>query len=216
MRVHPLGLFCYDKPVDCLAEEVANSAKITHTNADGVNGAVLQAACVAMAAQGLPIDDIMDRLLAIGRGFPDPNAGQAFVHNKKKKKCDTYSSLLSSVKKAIDERNFDVDSLIDVLGNDVSALNSVPAAIYSFLAGSFPESVESVENAFERTLHVALAFGGDSDTICSMAGAIAGAYYGEPNIPPYMLKICEAVPDAMEQANKLHDLVYSEKTSNIN
>jgi hypothetical protein len=28
-----------------------------------------------------------------------------------------------------------------------------------------------------------MTFGGDSDTICSMAGALAGAFYGESAIP---------------------------------
>jgi ADP-ribosylglycohydrolase len=52
-----------------------------------------------------------------------------------------------------------------------------------------------------------MQFGGDSDTICSMAGALAGAYYGESSIPEYMKNLCEAVDNAKRQADQLHKLV---------
>ena len=54
------------------------------------------------------------------------------------------------------------------LGNDVSALNSVPAAIFSFLATAqtnyVPPGCEFTENPFERSLALAMSFGGDTDT----------------------------------------------------
>ena len=39
---------------------------------------------------------------------------------------------------------------------------------------------------FERCLQLAMLFGGDADTIMSMTGAIAGAYFGESGIPDYV------------------------------
>jgi poly(ADP-ribose) glycohydrolase ARH3 len=69
------------------------------------------------------------------------------------------------------------------LGNSVSALDSVPTALYSFLRARDPINGLETSNRFERTLQLAMTFGGDSDTICSMAGAIAGALYGESEIP---------------------------------
>ena len=39
---------------------------------------------------------------------------------------------------------------------------------------------------FERCLQLAMLFGGDADTIMSMTGAIAGAYFGESAIPDYV------------------------------
>ena len=39
---------------------------------------------------------------------------------------------------------------------------------------------------FERCLKLAMLFGGDADTIMSMTGAIAGAYFGESAIPDYV------------------------------
>lgn len=56
---------------------------------------------------------------------------------------------------------------------DVSAKGSVPVAIVAFLEST------SVEDAIRRAISV----GGDSDTIASMAGAVAEAYYGGLDAP---------------------------------
>jgi len=65
--------------------------------------------------------------------------------------------------------------VIEELGNWVEAYNSVPLAIYSFLANC----------GFRNTLNYALMVseGGDRDTISAMTGAIAGACYGIEEIP---------------------------------
>ena len=92
------------------------------------------------------------------------------------------------------------------------SLNSVPASVYSFMAVTQPcvfsgydESFS--ENPFERSLMLAMSFGGDTDTIMSMTGAIAGAYYGESAIPEYMKHICEGVENARRQADQLHKIM---------
>ena len=38
-------------------------------------------------------------------------------------------------------------------------------------------------NAYIKTIKLAITFGGDTDTIASMAGALAGAYHGFSTIP---------------------------------
>jgi poly(ADP-ribose) glycohydrolase ARH3 len=60
------------------------------------------------------------------------------------------------------------------LGNSVTAPNSVPTAIYSFLRN---------QQSFEETVLFAVSLGGDTDTIGAMAGAISGAYHGVEVIP---------------------------------
>jgi len=55
---------------------------------------------------------------------------------------------------------------------DESSQGSVPQAIKAFL--------ESV--SFEDAIKKAITLGGDSDTIACMAGSVAGAYYGVPDI----------------------------------
>ncbi len=50
------------------------------------------------------------------------------------------------------------------------AFVTVPIAIRAFLEG----------NSLENVIRIAISYGGDTDTIASMSGAIAAAYYGVP------------------------------------
>lgn len=59
-----------------------------------------------------------------------------------------------------------------------------------------------------RTIYFAISVGGDTDTIASMAGAIAGAYYGEDMIPDSVQEKCEAVDKIISLADKLFDVTY--------
>jgi len=52
-----------------------------------------------------------------------------------------------------------------------------------------------------------VSLGGDTDTIASMAGAIAGACYGIDNIPAAWSDACEATHTAKQLAGKLYDIV---------
>lgn len=65
--------------------------------------------------------------------------------------------------------NFTLDDIRDSYSFDVSCKGSVPQAIVAFL--------ESKD--YESAVRLAISIGGDSDTIASMAGAIAAAYYKE-------------------------------------
>ena len=64
-----------------------------------------------------------------------------------------------------------------------------------------------MENQFSRTLQFAYTFGGDADTIGSMAGAIAGAKLGLEAIPKVLIDQCEAVKEAENLADELFHLV---------
>ena len=61
------------------------------------------------------------------------------------------------------------------LGNDVSAVDSVPTALFCYLRGSRDHGDDGLQgdtdygNVFERVLVTALRMGGDTDTIASMA-----------------------------------------------
>ena len=65
------------------------------------------------------------------------------------------------------------------------------------------------QDSFRKTIELAISLGGDTDTIASMAGAIAGAYWGVDNIPESWQAVCETrgIEGALEQANKLHEFV---------
>ena len=201
MRVHAVGIYCYEKSDESITEEVSKSAKVTHTHPEAINGAVIQAACVSWALQGLKGSEIRKRAFDLCSKFDKPDMDDKDTYVKKVKKMDAF----------FEHREDDIKQMIEVLGNDVAALGSVPTAVFAFLAGiqnqSLPADLETSENPFERTLQFAMCFGGDADTIMSMAGALAGAYYGESGIPDYMKLISEGVDNAMRQADQLHKLV---------
>ena len=125
------------------------------------------------------------------------------------KRNQTYSQQLKTISSLLDV-TFEEDNkekLVKALGNDVAAIRSAPTALFSFLKAQKPIEGFCETNEFQRTLEVAMAFGGDSDTIMSMAGAIAGAYYGQSNIPKYLMDICEGIEDAMQQAEEIFKLL---------
>ena len=62
------------------------------------------------------------------------------------------------------------------------------------------------DNAFERTIMYAISLGGDTDTIATMAGAIAGAYYGIESIPQHWIQYCEGTDDAIKMAQSLYSI----------
>lgn len=61
--------------------------------------------------------------------------------------------------------------------------------------------------AFERTIIYAVSLGGDTDTIATMAGAIAGAYYGIESIPERWQRICEGTQEAKTFADSFHSFL---------
>ena len=76
---------------------------------------------------------------------------------------------------------------------------AVPCAIYAFLS--------HVNKSFEEIIPFAISLGGDTDTIASMAGAIAGAHFGFDSIPKDWVECCEGVSRLTALADSLYDLV---------
>ena len=127
------------------------------------------------------------------------------------KRNETYVQQLESISKLIIETHNE-DNLVEfvkTLGNDIAAVRSAPTALFSFLKAQEPIDGFCETNAFQRTLELAMSFGGDTDTIMSMAGAIAGAYYGESNIPKYLINLCEGVEDAQKQAEEIFKISHN-------
>lgn len=62
-----------------------------------------------------------------------------------------------------------------------------------------------------RTIFFAVSVGGDTDTIGAMAGALAGAYYGEDMIPDILQNQCEAFDDIVCLADKLYNVSCKDK-----
>lgn len=71
--------------------------------------------------------------------------------------------------------NFTLDEIREEYEFDVSSQGSTPQALKAFFESE----------SFEDAIRNAISFGGDSDTIGAMTGAVAGAFYG---IPSWMIE----------------------------
>ena len=61
-------------------------------------------------------------------------------------------------------------------------------------------------NSIERVILYAISYGGDTDRVCSMAGAIAGAYSLEYEVPVHLAETCESFKEIRSNAGKLYEL----------
>ena len=156
MRVAPVGLLYHDDP-RMLRDVAYNCAGITHSHELGLEGAALQACAVALAVLADPQDIKQTEFLGTLRMFAKPGPYQ--------EKLKTVIRLL--------ELGAEKEEVVARLGTGGSALESVPTAIYAFLAN----------RSFKAALIYAVSLGGDADTIGAMTGAIAGACYGIGGIP---------------------------------
>lgn len=181
MRAAPAGLFCFDD-LDNLRSFAGECSRITHVHRLGVEGAILQSCSVALAVNEDPSSgfDGLDFLSDV----------REFIEEKEYlEKVDMMEDLL--------EDDPEKREVIRRLGNGVEAFNSVPTALYSFLANS---------ESFEDAVTFGISLGGDADTIGAMTGAIAGAYHGAENIPSIFKEKLEDSDYILELADKLFEV----------
>jgi poly(ADP-ribose) glycohydrolase ARH3 len=156
MRVAPVGLLYHDDP-RTLRDIAYHCASITHSHELALEGAVLQACSVA---------------LAVLTGPREINPAEYLAALRLITRSPPYQEKMKLILQLLKE-NCGKQDVIDRLGNGPAAIDSVPTAIYSFLAN--PD--------FKSALLYAVSLGGDADSIGSMTGAIAGARYGIEGIP---------------------------------
>lgn len=172
MRAAPVGLFFHDAPQALLRDVARRSALPTHTHPQAIEGAIFQAAAVASACRYTPSSTFNPHafLDAVEKAL-DLDADENTEYSDA---CQQIRQLLA----------FDIApaTIGDVLGCDVSAVGSVPTALYSFLThpGNFKEAVT-----------YAVKIGGDTDTIAAMCGAVSGAYLGASALPSEWLSAVE-------------------------
>ena len=133
MRVHPIGLFFEN--LDEVIKNAEISAKITHAHSDGINGAILQSAAVHCALNNLTNEATLKIVKNLARKFESEN----------------YNEQLDDVISMLDEPQHNFLQGYH-LGNSVSALESVPTALYSYLRARDPIEGLETSNRFERTL----------------------------------------------------------------
>ena len=94
------------------------------------------------------------------------------------------------------------------LGVGIKATEAISAAVFAFLyclAERQPSEVKRY-NKVEQSIFYAISLGGDTDTIATMTGAIAGAFWGHEMVPDYWLKHFEGKNIIEDLAVKLYDV----------
>lgn len=180
MRVAPVGLLYHDDP-GMLREIVEQTAYITHSHELAVEGAAVQACAVALAVRTDPGNIKKDEFLGALRMFTKPGP---------------YQEKLKAVIRLLSEEQVTREDVVRELGTGVAAIDSVPTAVYCFLA--HPD--------FESALVYAVSLGGDADTIGAMTGAVAGACYGIEGVPARWKVPLENREYIEDLARKLYEL----------
>ncbi len=157
MRVAPVAMLAYSNP-GRIQELARQTSAITHTQRLGLEGAVLQASAIGLLLRHSP-DVPLDTHAYLAQLRPYVREPLYL------EKLDRIQSLLPDAAP---------EDVATQLGNGAEAVQAVPAALYAFLQR--PDS-------FTATLNYAILLGGNTGTIASMAGALAGAYLGEQAVP---------------------------------
>ena len=166
MRVSPVAMVAESLP------EAINLARLTaevsHSHPEAIKGAEAMAQAIWMARHGRSKDDIK---FAISNDFG---------YDLSMPENEMVSLLAGCIKEPILINGEDTGEFYfrETGKIDSSCQNTVPAAVRAFLEG----------DSFEDTVRRAVAYGGDSDTIASMAGAIAAPFHG--GVPEKISGMC--------------------------
>jgi len=183
MRIAPVGMFFFDDD-QRLIDMAVHTAEITHTHPAGVAGAVAVAVAVGRAVRhaltgvDLSVESFIDDAARAAGEFDEDTARE-----------------ISRVRSlAADDLDGAIREIIAAFSRDVSAPGAVPAALAAFVL------VHRMKGAFPDVVMAAVNAGGDTDTIGAMAGAVAGAFWGQASIPRQWL-------DVMENGEKGRDYI---------
>lgn len=186
MRCSPVALVA--RSAHQAAELGRRSASVTHAHPDGQHGAAIQACGAYLALHTRAGDEIdthafLDHILRNVHGNVHESRN---VHESEwQERLRRVGSLVGRV---------DPSQAAAELGNDVRATHSVPLALWAFLSHPFhPDEV----------VRQCIRAGGDTDTIASMAGALAGALHGSAAWTPTLLRRLEDGKRLNELADRL-------------
>jgi poly(ADP-ribose) glycohydrolase ARH3 len=158
MRIAPVGLAYRHATDDVLLRAVEDALVCTHVHPEAVDGALAQAKAMALTATTEPSNF-------------DPDTFVRALSSV----CRT--EVMAAKLKVLGEglyHNDDDVYVIGRVGNGIRASQAVAAALWAFLRyGKTPE----------ECMIRAVGFGGDTDTIGAMAGALVGALHGRTWIP---------------------------------
>lgn len=207
MRIAPVSLL-YHSDQSKLIEKVKTVSSITHSHKLGINGAILQSLairkCLLMhPEEKLDVQNFTTELINEMKEIEKDETREELNLEESYSYENQLTLMLDLLKK---EKHPSNEEVVESLGNYVSGIFSVPTAIYSFLKAQNNIPDIDTTNPFRRTIQYAISLGGDTDTIASMAGAIAGAYFGHEIIGESMQKHCEYINETIESADSLFNI----------
>ncbi|VDD79765.1 unnamed protein product [Mesocestoides corti] len=192
MRITPVPLYGLRLSVADFNTLVCQVTAITHTNALGLLGALLQAHAIRRVlsiaaaggnAQSIDVGRLVDDLQS------DLEAADlsAFAFGRPrgfhKDALQQYREKLATVKRfALQETRPSIEEVVNLLGNGEPAIEAIPTALHVFLQSLKPTPIIPFESLFMRCSVYATMIGWDTDTIGCMACAIAGALVGAEKI----------------------------------
>ena len=172
MRVSPVAMTAQSLPEAIALARM--TAEVSHSHPEGIKGAEAMAQAVWMANHGRSKDDIRFAM------------EHDFGYDLSMSEDDMKVLLAGCIKEPVIVNGEDIGQFYfrETGKIDSSCQHTVPAAVRAFLEG----------DGFEDTVRRAIAYGGDSDTIASMAGAIAAPFYG--GVPEKITGMCNVYLDS--------------------
>ena len=157
MRSAPLA-FCLDPADPGARQKIRDISRITHHNEEAYAGALAVIIAVRAAWDGA-WNGRPDLLRQVIEGLPDSRVQDRLIE-------------LSEL------RDVSIPEVASLFGCSGYVVESVPLALYG------AQQIESL--GFEPLLRELILTGGDTDTIASIAGQIAGTFSGRSNLPEQM------------------------------
>ncbi len=174
MRIAPVGLLCGEMDLSLMRAWVYESVRATHIHEEAIDGALVIAAAVGALSR------------RTGASRVD---GPAFLLELSPycRTMEMRSRIILAAR--LLEEDAQPDEVVELLGNGVRTLESVPTAL--FTAMRFSDDPE-------RALVAAVGYGGDADTIAAMTGAVVGALNGAESFPQRWHDGLERGPDGYD------------------
>lgn len=174
MRIAPVALFSYSN-LEQLRRNCTLAASITHKNQEAINGSLAIACVIARIINGtFEKKTIVEETMA-------------FVgHSKVSDKMKTVNDLLIQLGS--------IENALTLIGTSGSVFDTVGSSLYFFLRFS---------DSFSDALVNSVSYGGDTDTIAAIVGAMSGALHGEDAIPVAWRNGVEAGENILEKAEAL-------------
>jgi ADP-ribosylglycohydrolase len=173
MRVAPLGAFLADRTAEDVVAEARRSAEVTHAHPEGVNGAVATALAAWHAARS--------------RGAAPPPPAPLIESVRSSLPND--SEVARGLEIARDlGGEADLETAVHLLGNGsrVSCADTVPLAVW----------ISSIRlDDYRTAVEMAVAAGGDTDTMAAIVGGIVASRVSAAGIPPEWREAVEPLPN---------------------